>query len=276
MIPEVLIICLIMLNEIKLRLLGLYYEIEEDIESVLEGIERNMEKGDEEKVRQKKLQSSNMCMKAGFVRLKDQILARRDGIEIVKSQIKQEVEEELREASVIKPPQEIKQRVEEQYAERHPEESRELRQRMAVKEVSKAIWRQTCDFDLDTTKKHSDFDTLVEENVVQKCLEHDDLVFMEGQRRTVQPDFITREEFQTEIEKRENWDTISAGDHQEEFDEMFDELDSRTRPSLGYFEKREYFDKIFPGLKIQKPGYDLYGTSTTVLAVLALFVFMCY
>lgn len=35
MIPEVLIICFIMLNEIKLRLLGLYFEIEEDIEGVL-------------------------------------------------------------------------------------------------------------------------------------------------------------------------------------------------------------------------------------------------
>lgn len=99
---------------------------------------------------------------------------------------------------------------------------------------------------------------------------------MEGQRRTSQPDFITREEFQVEIEKPENWDTISAGDHQEEFDEMFDELDKRTRPSIGYFEKREYFDKVFPALKIQKPGYDLYGTSTTVLAFLALYVFMFY
>jgi hypothetical protein len=55
MIPEVLILCFIMLNEIKLRLLGLYYEIEEDIEGVLQGIDRNLEKGDEERVRQKKL-----------------------------------------------------------------------------------------------------------------------------------------------------------------------------------------------------------------------------
>jgi hypothetical protein len=38
MMPELLIISFIMLNEIKLKLLGLYYEIEEDIESVLDGI----------------------------------------------------------------------------------------------------------------------------------------------------------------------------------------------------------------------------------------------
>lgn len=55
MMPEVLIICFIMLHEIRLRLLGLYYEIEEDIESVPEGRERNLEKGDEERVRRKKL-----------------------------------------------------------------------------------------------------------------------------------------------------------------------------------------------------------------------------
>lgn len=55
MMPEILIICFIMLNEIKLKLLGLYYEIEQDIEGVMEGIDRTLEKGDEERVKQKKL-----------------------------------------------------------------------------------------------------------------------------------------------------------------------------------------------------------------------------
>jgi hypothetical protein len=44
-------------------------------------------------------------------------------------------------------------------------------------------------------------------------------------------------------------------------------------PTLGYFEKISYFDSIFPSLRIQKPGYDLYGSITMVLVMIAIFVF---
>jgi len=47
MLPEILLIGLCSLNEIKLRLLGLYYRIEEDLESVQDAIQRNILKGDE-------------------------------------------------------------------------------------------------------------------------------------------------------------------------------------------------------------------------------------
>jgi hypothetical protein len=50
MLPEVLIITLIMLNEIRLHLIGLYFENESAIESIEEGIQRNIEQGDAEKV----------------------------------------------------------------------------------------------------------------------------------------------------------------------------------------------------------------------------------
>ena len=50
MLPETLIIMFIMLNEIHLKLIGLYYKIEIEIESVTDGIQRNIEKGDEEMV----------------------------------------------------------------------------------------------------------------------------------------------------------------------------------------------------------------------------------
>ena len=60
MIPEILIITFIMLNEIKLKLSGLYYQIEQDIETVTDGIQRNRERGDEEKVIEKKIQTA--CM----------------------------------------------------------------------------------------------------------------------------------------------------------------------------------------------------------------------
>ena len=55
MMPEIFIICFIMLNEIKLKLLGLYYENEMEVETIQEGIQRNMEKGDEEVLEQKKI-----------------------------------------------------------------------------------------------------------------------------------------------------------------------------------------------------------------------------
>jgi hypothetical protein len=62
MLPEILIICFIMLNEIHLKLIGLYYDIEQDIETINDGIQRNIEQGDEEKVKQKKIQRANMQM----------------------------------------------------------------------------------------------------------------------------------------------------------------------------------------------------------------------
>lgn len=42
MIPEILILCFLMLHEIKLQLIGLYDKKEEDVEPVLDGIERHL------------------------------------------------------------------------------------------------------------------------------------------------------------------------------------------------------------------------------------------
>jgi len=47
MLPEITIICFIMLNEIKLKLLGLYEDREIDIEMITDGIVRIRCKGDE-------------------------------------------------------------------------------------------------------------------------------------------------------------------------------------------------------------------------------------
>ena len=69
-------------------------------------------------------------------------------------------------------------------------------------------------------------------------------------------------------------DCISAGDYEEAFEERFDLLEERGLEKPGFFERRDYFDKIFPSLKIQKPGYDLYGCTTTVLFLMAIYVFM--
>lgn len=62
MVPELLILCFLMLHEIKLQLIGLHGKNEEDVENVLDGIERNILKGDEEAVRLKRIETQNMCM----------------------------------------------------------------------------------------------------------------------------------------------------------------------------------------------------------------------
>ena len=71
-------------------------------------------------------------------------------------------------------------------------------------------------------------------------------------------------------------DNISAGDFQEDFDEKQYNLDQKSLPKSGIFERQGYFSTLFPSLKIQKPGYDLYGTTTFILGVTAVYVFMMY
>ena len=66
MVPEILIICFIKLNEIKLKLLGMYWANENQIETVHEGIQRNLCFGDEEEVQRKKSEQANMCMSVYF------------------------------------------------------------------------------------------------------------------------------------------------------------------------------------------------------------------
>ena len=71
MLPEILLIALCSMNEIKLRLMGMYYNIEEDLESVEDAIQRNILKGDEEAVKHQKLVRSNMIMYFFFRPAKD-------------------------------------------------------------------------------------------------------------------------------------------------------------------------------------------------------------
>jgi hypothetical protein len=78
MYPEILIICMIMLNEIKLKLIGLYYEIEQDIETVNQGIERTRFNGDEEAIKNSKIMSSNMGMSRFFESLRDQLKMKKE------------------------------------------------------------------------------------------------------------------------------------------------------------------------------------------------------
>ena len=95
MAPEMLIIAYIMLNEIKLKLCGLYFQTEEELESISEAIQRNMEKGDEERLRQLKAETANMCMSKHFESTHKQLKLHEEYEDFVKNEIRKDIELEL-------------------------------------------------------------------------------------------------------------------------------------------------------------------------------------
>jgi len=66
MLPEILILIFIMLNEIMLKLNGIYYQIEEDYETVNDGIQRFVQKGNTEAVKRARIERAHMDMKKYF------------------------------------------------------------------------------------------------------------------------------------------------------------------------------------------------------------------
>lgn len=90
------------------------------------------------------------------------------------------------------------------------------------------------------------------------------------------PNFQTRHQFKIDYAARENWENFSSGDYKEDYADKFETIDDRELNHPGMFEKSEYFDRIFPSLKIQKPGYDLYGTTTSVLGIIGVYIFMYF
>lgn len=149
-------------------------------------------------------------------------------------------------------------------------------QEQVFKDVSKTIIKTSTKFDLDTKGQKTNFDELIRERVVQKSLEADSLIFIEGMRPHSQPNFLTRHEFKIEVAKRENWEVFSTGDFKADFEDKFEAWDDRELNQPGLFEKMEYFERLFPSLKIQKPGYDLYGTTTSILGIIFVFIFMYF
>jgi hypothetical protein len=88
MMPEILIMCFIMLNEIKLKLLGLYFQTENEIESIQEAIQRNIENGDEEKVKQKKDERNNMCMSRFFESTYEQKRRKNEYFQMIRDEVR--------------------------------------------------------------------------------------------------------------------------------------------------------------------------------------------
>jgi len=65
-------------------------------------------------------------------------------------------------------------------------------QRHLIKDISKSITKTSTHFDLDSKGKKTNFDDLIREKVVQKTLEADSLIYVEGMRPSYQPKFLTR------------------------------------------------------------------------------------
>ena len=157
------------------------------------------------------------------------------------------------------------------------QEQRKREQYAALEEVSREIWGHSRHFDIDasTNQKESQFDRMVSENVVQKCLEDDCLLFVEGIRNKNNPDFLEIDEIEQNDSENEDGN-ISACDFNREFDQKNKEIEEREHPRVGKFEQSSYFRRLFPSLKIQKPGYDLYGWTTFFTGFAAYYVFMFY
>jgi hypothetical protein len=228
-------------------------------------------------VQEKKTAAQFMNMSRYFIPLKDQRKLHKEFDKILKDEIQTEIESsDPVEMSAKYGSPHIIDQVDQEFKNRNPEVDLKVKQKSLLHEIAHQVNLASRQFDLDATQttEESQFDKLVKLNVVQKSLESDNLLYVEGFRSEHQPEFLTQEQFLDEAMKDENQDDcISAGDFEEAFEEKFDIIEEKSKPKLGIFEKVEYFDKIFPSLKIQKPGYDLYGTTTTILAIMAIFVF---
>ena len=135
-------------------------------------------------------------------------------------------------------------------------------------------------FKLETNEEENDvYEKFVSKKLLSKVLDDDTLIYREGHqfaKYESKVDFMTLGESQQDYEKLIAAEVMSAGDNEVDFIQKSNLIIDRNKPHLGMFEKSKYFDNLFPALKIQKPGYDLYGSTTIFLTILIIFVFSNY
>jgi hypothetical protein len=71
-------------------------------------------------------------------------------------------------------------------------------------------------------------------------------------------------------------EVMSGGDNEVEIHQKSNLIKMRNKPEMGIFERVRYFNRLFPDLKIQKPGYDLYGSTNLFLTAVIIFCFAKY
>jgi hypothetical protein len=119
----------------------------------------------------------------------------------------------------------------------------ELNARLAVDQleelscISKEIWNSSKKFDIDFSSNSVDsrLDVMIEENVIKKILENDDLIIIEGMFDE-EYDFVDRDELYEDIQEENENDAISAGDFEEEFEYKKTLISGKFIPKKGFFE----------------------------------------
>jgi hypothetical protein len=136
-------------------------------------------------------------------------------------------------------------------AKKTPKERLKKKQEDLFKHISTRVTNSSTRFDIDDSSnaKNSAFDNLIDNDAIQKSLESDNLIFLEGVGRK-KGSLFTAEELVKVEEELNHEDNISAGDFQEEFDEKQYKLDQKSLPKSGIFERKAYFNTLFPSLKI--------------------------
>ena len=91
-----MIITFIMLNQVKLKLIGLFEKQEEEFENIKEGIQRYIYQGDIEKVQEDKIKRTYMDMEKHFRSYNDQSEDNKDMLK------EKEKEDKLKAADMVK------------------------------------------------------------------------------------------------------------------------------------------------------------------------------
>lgn len=115
---------------------------------------------------------------------------------------------------------------------------------------------------------------MVEQRRLAKGLETDSLYFVEGHKTNYDVQIFESEALTRELRAAGCERPQSSGDFGEDIEDKMQQLEQKNLPEMTYFETWQYFDRLFPGLRVQKPGTDYYGSTTLLLAILAIFVLL--
>lgn len=117
---------------------------------------------------------------------------------------------------------------------------------------------------------------MISGNCLKKVIDNDMCIYMEGQANK-NKNFMTQAEKNIDKHKAEKQETLSAADNEIDFLLKNKLIENRNSiPNPGFFEASPYFNNIFPELLIQKPGYDLYGSTTIFMFIMCIYIFSFY
>jgi hypothetical protein len=153
---------------------------------------------------------------------------------------------------------------------------RMFEQEKDIKMITKGILDATRNFKMDKFG-YDDLNSnkFIEKKLLNKTLEDDFLYFIEGYKKENDPKFVPESESKQDYLNSIAMETLSGGDNNVEIEQKSNILKLRNKSDFGIFEKG-YFNRIFPALKIQKPGYDIYGATNVFLTVLIVLTFISY